>query len=186
MEKIALSNFMLEEPKTTEITINETTFIIYNDIPYEELLAHIQWAILLIVDDKGYISNPIKQTVQELVAVAAFTNIDFSKLELATITHSELYEMYDIIKKTGILKAVYENVCTDQLKFYDETLTKTLYSITDYRNSVAGIVELLSTQNTEMKERFQTVLDEFQDEEKVGNILKIAEAMGEIKQSPAE
>jgi hypothetical protein len=177
MEKVKLSSFQLAAPTTKSINIGETVFTVRRSIPYEDLLTHVQWAIMLIIDDKGYISEPVRIVIRELVLVAAFSNIDLSRLELSSITQHEVYEIYDIVKKTGIYAATVEFVSAEQLNFFNSTLDATLQSILNYRNSIAGMVELLSVKSETLKEQLSTVLEDFQDDEKIGNILKVAEAM---------
>lgn len=175
--KVSLTGFIVKPQEPSYHEIDGVTFAIKRDIPYEELLVHIQWAIMLITDSNGYISEPVKIACQELILVAAYTNLDMSRLELATIEQTELYEMYDIVKKTGIVATVKERIDKEQLSFYETTLTETLKSILNYRNSVAGIVELLSSQSAEIKEKLSDVLGEFNDPEKTENVLRIAEFM---------
>lgn len=183
MEKVKLSSFVPPESTITQATINDVVFDIKSDIPYEDLLTHIQWAILLITDSNGYISEPVKIACEELILVAAFTNLDMSRLELATIEQPEVYEMYDIVKKTGIVDKVKETINSQQLHFYETTLDATLKSILNYRNSVAGIVELLSSQSAELKEKFEDILEDFSDPAKTENVIKIAELMRGMQQT---
>lgn len=174
---VALSNFTLPAAKEKICTEFGTPFTIKYSIPYEELLTHMQWAIMLITDDNGYISEPVKIAVEELILCAAFTNLDFRRLELSTIKQAELYEMYDIVKKCGLVDAVQDFIDPDQLSFFNTTLAATLVSILNYRNSAAGIVELLSVKNEEMKTRFDDVLESFNDPEKTANVSRLAELM---------
>lgn len=177
MSKIQLSNFAPPSPTATSHSINGVDFEITSFIPYEDLLTSIQWAILLITDSKGYISEPVKIACRELILVAAYTNLDLSRLELAEISQRELYEMYDIVKNCGIISAVKATIDPDQLDFFLTTLDATLNSIMTYRNSAAGILELLSAESATMKENLSTILNDFNDTEKTATVVKMADFM---------
>lgn len=185
MNKISLAAFAVPESPTHAVTINDATFNVKEHVPYELLLTHIQWSLLLITDSNGYISEPVKRAVEELILVAAFTDLDFSRLELATIEQTEIYEMYDIIRKTGIYDAVLEHINPPQYHFYIDTLNATLASILNYRNSVAGMLELISTKSGEMKDQLSNILADFADPAKTENVIRVANLLKEVT-PPAE
>lgn len=177
LKKVSISNFAASRPMSIQKTVNGVHFNISPIIPYEDLLSHIQWALFLITDDHGYISYPIKVMSEELIMCAAFTDLDLRKLETAGLAATEMYEMYDILKVGGIIDLVKDTVDAEQQKFYHYTLDKTIESILNYRNSVAGMVELLASQSDELKTQLSATMSDFNDESKVGNLIKIAEML---------
>lgn len=177
LKKVSISNFATLRPEAVQKTINGVNFNINPVIPYEDLLSHIQWALFLITDDHGYISYPIKIMTEELIMCAAFTDLDLRRLETAGLAASEMYEMYDILKVSGIIDMIKDIVDVDQQKFYHYTLDKTIDSILNYRNSVAGMVELLAAQSDELKTKLSDTMLDFNDESKVGNLIKIADLL---------
>jgi len=174
--KVALNSFgTLPQPTSKDFKINNITFKCYTTKPYVEILSAIQWIIVLTTTDNGFISYPNLRICEEILLVHLYTNINVSRIEKAGITQGELYEIYDFLTHHGILPIIRGVISPEQLSFYHDTLYKTIESINTYRNSAAGMVELITSRSEDQSLKFEEIFADLQDPEKMGTMVKIAE-----------
>ena len=142
-KNVKLTQFRLGETQTKKLVINGVEVTVKETIPYEDVLAAIQWCIDYVIYDKPFISAPLKTIVVRMALLQFWTDIDMSFLETVKQV-SEFYEAYDIISKNNIYNEVYNAIDTEQKEFFFANVEETLKSIVDYRNSAQGIVDVLS------------------------------------------
>lgn len=185
---IPLSSFAVIESQTVSSKIStpggEISITIHKEIPYEQLLYAVQDTLFLLTDANGYISAPVKKAVSDIVLVAYFSNIQIPKLRDPSISQAEIFENYDVICRSGILSAILFNISTVQKDFYYNTLNETILSILNYRNSAAGIVELIAAKNEDLKAQLSDTLSDFNDPDKIQNVMKLADLFAAQTKKP--
>ena len=177
MDKIKISSMGAPEvPESRYLDIGAASVEIKPIIPYEEVLDMIQWCIDLIINDRPFLSAPLKRIVKDLAILKFYTNFDLSFLdEFHEMT--DIYSEYDVVKSFGVIKAITPFVDADQLKFFNETLDETLVSIINYRNSAVGVIDTLADDAREDISQMQGALDMIQDaaqNEKIANLIELA------------
>ena len=101
----------------------------------------IAWGINHIIDDRPFISAPLKRIFKDFCIIKFYTNIDLDDLDIVGCTPETVYEYYDIIKGSGILDYLKTNLNQEQLEFFEVTIEETLKSVVEYRNSAAGLLD---------------------------------------------
>lgn len=181
IERIKLANLgPIEEAPIEYLQIGDAVLQVKKYIPYEEMLDMIQWCIDYIINDRPFISAPLKEIIKNLAILNFFTNIDTSFL---TEYHDmkDIYEEYDLVYRHNVIDQIIPKIDEGQMKFFNETLDATLDSIMAYRNSAVGIIDALSQnaqRDTENMESAMSMINDPEQMEKLGKLLKFA---GEIK-----
>lgn len=178
MDKIKLSAMGLY-PKIDPIYIEvgATSVEVMPYIPYEQMLDMIQWCIDYIINDRPFLSAPLKHIMKNFAILKFYTNFDFSFLETYH-EMSEIYAEYDFIQRFDLMSKVIPLLDAIQMKFFDETLDQTLESIMKYRNSAVGIVDALAENAKNTTSSMQKSLDfigEGENAEKMAMLMKLAE-----------
>lgn len=178
IEKIKLANLgPIEESPIEYVQIGDAILQVKKYIPYEEMLDMIQWCIDYIINDRPFISEPLKKIIKDLAILHFFTNVDISFLtEYREM--KEIYEEYDLVYRHGVMQEVLPKIDEGLLKFFNETLDATLESIMAYRNSAVGIVDALAEnakKDTVDMEKAVAFMNQGDNGEKIMNLLKFAE-----------
>ena len=192
MDKIKLSAMgIFPKPEEKTIHIGEADVVVLTYIPYEQMLDMIQWCIDYVINDRPFLSAPLKRIMKNFAILKFYTNFDFDFLETYH-EMSEIYAEYDYIQRFGLLDQVLPLIDKTQLEFFDKTLDETLESIMAYRNSAVGIVDMLSENARKDTADMQAALDLIGDDEnaeKMAALMKLAEEIsGKMNptESPAE
>lgn len=178
MDKIKLSALGIPEAKESRsIQIGGATVEVKQVIPYEEMLDMIQYGIDFIINERPFISAPLKRIVKDFAILTFYTNFDTSAIKEATEMKT-IYEEYDLVTRFEVMEKVKPLIDQKQLAFFDATLEETLISIMKYRNSAVGIVDALSDVAKQSAGNMQEALDILSDDEqnqKLVNLLHFAE-----------
>lgn len=177
MDKIKLNTMgIFPKPEEQTIQIGEATVYVQTYIPYEQMLDMIQWCIDYIINDRPFLSAPLKRIMKNFAILKFYTNFDLGFLETYH-NMSDIYAEYDYIQRFGVLEQILPLIDADQLKFFNETLDETLVSIIAYRNSAVGIVEALaSNAKTEVSDMQQALdlLKSDENSEEIKSLMDIA------------
>ncbi len=189
IERIKLNTLgAIEEDPIEYMNIGNAVVTVHKYIPYEQMLDMIQWCIDYIINDRPFISAPLKRIIKDFAVLNFYTNFDFSFL---TEYHemADIYAEYDLVYRFGVMAKVKEFIDPRQLDFFENTLDETLESIMAYRNSAVGIVDALAENAQKDSDRMQKAMDLIGDEEKnkkISQLLKFAEEIKAPQTTQAE
>lgn len=173
---------VIEEVAPQYVQIGETVVTVERFIPYEKMLDMIQWCIDYIINDRPFISAPLKKIIKDFAILNFYTNFDFNFM---TEYHdmSEIYGEYDFVTRFNVIELVKQHIDANQLKFFEETLEETLQSISTYRNSAVGIVDVLAMKAKEDTNIMEQAMGLISDEDKNSQFVKLMK-MAESIQDP--
>lgn len=170
---------VIEEVAPQYVQVGEAVVTVERFIPYEKMLDMIQWCIDYIINDRPFISAPLKKIIKDFAVLNFYTNFDFNFLtEYQTM--DEIYGEYDFVYRFDVMSKVTQFIDQGQLEFFNHTLDETLDSIMAYRNSAMGIVDALASNAQQDVEKMSQALDLIKDEEQnkgVANLIKIAQEL---------
>lgn len=176
--KIRLSALgVIEEIAPQYVQIGEAVITVERFIPYEKMLDMVQWCIDYIINDRPFISAPLKRIIKDFAILNFFTNIDFNFLD-EYHDMADIYEEYDFVARFGVMEKVKEHISPEYLEFFDKTLDETLESITAYRNSAVGVIDALSANaknDTAAMEKAMEMVGDEQQMAKIGQLLQFAQ-----------
>ena len=189
IERIKLNTLgAIEEDPIEYMNIGQTVVMVHKYIPYEQMLDMIQWCIDYIINDRPFISAPLKRIIKDFGILNFYTNFDFSFL-MEYHDMADIYAEYDLVYRFGVMAKVKEFIDPGQLDFFEKTLDETLKSIMAYRNSAVGIVDALAENAQKDTDRMQKAMDLIGDEEKnkkISQLLKFAEEIKAPQTTQAE
>lgn len=177
MDKIKINSLGITpvvEPRYVQI--GEGTIEVRPEISYEEIFEMIQFGIDYIINDRPFLSAPLKRVIKDFAVLKFFTNIDFSFLE-AGHDMVDIYGFYDLVCKHQVMENVKPLLSVSQLKFFEETLDETLVSILAYRNSAQGVIETLAADADYNAKRMDDAMQLLGDEtqlERMNTLLNFA------------
>lgn len=178
IERIKLANLgPIKESPIEYVQIGDAVLQVKKYIPYEEMLDMIQWCIDYIINDRPFISAPLKKIIKDLAVLNFFTNVDTSFLT-EYYDMKDIYEEYDLVYRHNVMDQIIPKIDEGQMKFFNETLDATLESIMAYRNSAVGIVDALAEnakKDTGDMEKALAFMNQGDNREKIANLLKFAE-----------
>ena len=185
--KPKVSVLALGELKTDEIRylqINDACIEVYPSRNYQDIIDGAQTAIALILDNRTYVSEPIRQIISDIFLLRTYTNLDLYMFEEVEFRASQVYDIYGLLVQENVIDKVKALINQKQLQFWNDSVNSTLNGIIAYRNSAAGIINLFTEQQQEAATDFSGLLDSLKnlgDNENVQNLLKIIEELNPQK-----
>lgn len=171
MDKIKFAQLgHISLPETVDIQIGDATITVTPRIPFETFLDMVQWAINFIVDDRPFISEPLRRVVMDMAILKYYTNFDVSFMDDPTFSTHELFENYDLLISHNAIATVRQNMDGAQRDYFEVAVAKTAQSIVDYRNSAQGIVDQLTVNAKENTEALENAMSLIKDPDNMANV----------------
>lgn len=168
MAKITYSSLKLKLNTGTN-KIEGTDIEVLKYLPVEDKLALID--ITLQNSKEGSIYNSTKMDIFfHLYLVLMYTNINFTEKQ-----KEEPIKLYDILKSNGLIDKVIENMEEEEYTFLLDCLNQQAKDITEYKNSLAGVLFTFMEQLPERAEEIAAAVENF-DPSKFQNVLDFAKA----------
>lgn len=187
MKKVKLVSLgLLSQPEIVKLNIGDAEIEVKSFLPYEEVLDMIGWTVNKMVDGRGYVSEPVKSIIQEIAVCKYYTNLDFDEIDSADFVQGKLYEMYDFIAQHDIYDLIVSRIERKQIEFYERTSTATIESLIAYRNSAAGIIEVINAQGKDTNEGIKEALATLGNKEEFAEVFRMMEVTQPQPKVPAE
>lgn len=117
----------------------EIRYEVKHYLPFRDKISLVERVVNFSVDRSGFY-NPLRvRFFMTLEVVYAYTNLSFTEK-----AKEDSFKLYDILVSTGIFGNVV-NCIEDEWNEIQESVWATIDSIYKYRNSVAGILETISS-----------------------------------------
>ena len=114
-------------------------------LPFAEKLELVSRIINQSIDDNGFY-NPMRvKLYMTLEVVYAYTNLSFTEK-----MKEDPFKLYDILVSTGIFTDIIDCICEKDWAEIQENVWTTIKNIYDYRNSLMGIMEAVSTDYSQL------------------------------------
>lgn len=119
---------------------NDQTIEVKFYLPVNDKLKLISNVINLSADDNNF-SNPVKEDVYfALEIIENYTNISFTDKQKEDPT-----KLYDSFVSTGLYNKIIDMIPEDEIMRLKTGLQASVKAVYDYRNSVMGILDTIST-----------------------------------------
>ena len=120
--------------KNEEIVYEVKTYL-----PFKEKLEVVSNIINYSIDENNFY-NPMRvKLYTALEVIYAYTNLSFTEK-----MKEDPFKIYDIVINSGIFEKVIETI-GDEWKAIQEDVNSTIKNIYDYKNSAMGIMEMITT-----------------------------------------
>ena len=119
---------------------NDQTIEVKSYLPVNDKLKLISNVINLSADDNNF-SNPVKEDVYFAIEIIEnYTNISFTDKQREDPT-----KLYDSFVSTGLYNKIIDIIPEDEIMRLKTGLQASVKAVYDYRNSVMGILDTIST-----------------------------------------
>lgn len=141
MAKLAFTKLGLKANTDIEtFEFNEQTIEVKQYLPVNDKLALISEVINNSADENNF-ANPVKVEVYATVAIIeAYTNITFTDKQKEDIT-----KLYDKLVSSELYQAILHKIPVEEINSLFDALRSSIDAVYNYRNSVMGILENIST-----------------------------------------
>lgn len=159
MAKISFTKLGLKKnTNVINLTWNDQIIEIKEYLPIEEKIAIIERIVNQSLDDNNF-ANPVRVRINAaLEIVFAYTNINFTDKQ-----KEDRLALYDLLAGTGLLKAIYDALPSNEYTTMDTTVWEVIDEIYRYKTSVLGILQAVSQDYSNLE------LDADKIREKLGN-----------------
>ena len=108
-------------------------------LPIKEKLDLISNIINSSSDDNGYY-NPMRVKIFTVLEIVfAYTNLNFTAKQ-----KEDPFKLYDLLLSNGIYNDVIDSIWSEDIEEIQSATIQTIKNIYDYRNSVVGILDIVT------------------------------------------
>lgn len=171
MAKIAYGKLKLNTKRSEVITREweDLTIEVKQYLPVEEMAELVSRIVNFSVDTNGYY-NPIRIHIYLLVdTFLTCTNVTVTEKQ-----KEDIYKLYDELKDSEIYKIVPNYIYQEVLNYVNELI----HNIYEYKNSVYGILDGISSDYSQMDLDAQKIRDEIADPENLTLLKDILTKLG--------
>lgn len=151
-------NFEIVEKVFTNAKGENITYEVNKVIPFETKVEMVSSIINNSVDENGFY-NPMRvKMYMTLAIVEYYTNFSFTEK-----MKEDPFKLYDTIVSNGIVANVIDGIDDVEWEDIQDNVWSTIKNIYDYKNSMAGILEMVSTDYSNMSLDATSIRDALAD-----------------------
>jgi hypothetical protein len=163
-----------------EIVVNHETskgenvqFEVKNYLPIKERMELVSRIINQSTDDNGFY-NPMRvKLYTTLEVVYAYTNLTFTPKQ-----KEDPFKLYDLLVSTGLYDNIANHICREDLEELEGSIWDTIKSIYDYKNSVMGILDDISTDYSNLNLDASEIHSKLADPENMALLRQVLDKLG--------
>lgn len=163
-----------------EIIVNHETskgenvqFEVKNYLPIKEKMELVSRIINQSTDDNGFY-NPMRvKLYTTLEVVYAYTNLTFTPKQ-----KEDPFKLYDLLVSTGLYDNITNHICREDLEELEGSIWDTIKSIYDYKNSVMGILDDISTDYSNLNLDASEIHSKLADPENMALLRQVLDKLG--------
>lgn len=151
----------------------EIQYEVKSYLPLEEKLTLISNIINQSIDDNGYY-NPIRvQLYTVLEVVYAYTNISFTAKQ-----KENPFKLYDQLVSTGIFQNIKNHIFEEDWIEIEKGVLSVIDNIYKYKNSAMGVLEMITTDYTDLNLDAQNIQKALGDPENLTLLKDVMTKLG--------
>lgn len=174
MAKLAFSKLGLKVSDAVDpVMFGENTIEVKQYLPLEDKITLIQNVLNATVDDSGYY-NPMKlNTFKVIEMIAFYTNISFTEKQ-----RENPYKLYDQIVSSGLWDTLKVSIPISEWNYIEDNMYALIDNIYNYRNSMAGILENINTDYSQLDAMAEDIQKNLSDKENLTLVKDVLTKMG--------
>jgi hypothetical protein len=174
MAKLAFSKLGLKsDNQVVELHINEQIIEVKQYLPVNDKLGLISRVINLSADQNNF-ANPVKVEVfGALEIIQAYTNLSFTEKQ-----KEDVCKLYDLLESNGIIDKVINAIPKKEYDFLLDGINESIKAVYAYRNSVMGIMEIVSQDYSNLDLDATTISEKIQNPENLTLLKDVLTKLG--------
>lgn len=151
----------------------EVYYEVKHYLPFEEKLELVSRIINQSIDDNGFY-NPMRvKLYMTLEVVYAYTNLSFTEK-----MKEDPFKLYDILVSTGIFTDIINVIREKDWSEIQDNVWSTIKNIYDYKNSVMGVLEMASSDYSDLNLDAQNIQKALGDPENLSLLKNVMTKLG--------
>lgn len=151
----------------------EVYYEVKHYLPFEEKLELVSRIINQSIDDNGFYNLMRVKLYMTLEVVYAYTNLSFTEK-----MKEDPFKLYDILVSTGIFTDVINVIREKDWSEIQDNVWSTIKNIYDYKNSVMGILEMVSSDYSDLNLDAQNIQKALGDPENLSLLKNVMTKLG--------
>ena len=174
MAKVGLNKLgLVKNTEQVDFMWNGQKIEVIQYLPLEKKLEVISNIINESVDLKGYYSPYRLDLFMTIAVVQNYTNISFTDKQ-----KEDLGKLYDLLISSGFYNEIKTRIRSSEIDYIEEKITKTIHSIYEYKNSAAGILDIISTDYKDTTFDMEQLTNDIQNPETLGLLKDVLTKLG--------
>lgn len=159
MAKLSFTKLSLKnDNQVINILHNEQNIEVKQYLPITTKMDMVTEIINNSIDENNFF-NPIKLNLYtELGIIENYTNISFTDKQ-----KEDIFKLYDLLKGNRIIEKVINVIPEAEYENLIDTINKSIESIYNYKNSVMGILETVSTDYSNLDLNISKIQEKLSD-----------------------
>lgn len=142
-------------------------------LPFSEKISLVSNVINYSVDGNGFY-NPMRLRLYTTLEIVNFyTNLTFTDK-----MREDPFKMYDILTSSGIFDDISQAICENDLVEIYESVYDSIQNIYDYKNSVMGILDTVSTDYDNLTLDATEIKNQLSDENNLSLLRDVLSKLG--------
>lgn len=159
---------------TNELTYGEQTIEVKEYLPIEDKMEIVQDIIEKCNEYETKFYNPgIVEIYLCLNIVYKYTNLSFTEKQ-----KENALKLYNTLVSSGFYSKVLEMIKEEEIEMIKDMLKKSIKSIYNFRNSILGVMEAMTTDYSAVDMDVTNIQDKLTDPEALATLKKLAEMTG--------
>lgn len=164
---------LTKDTSVSTIEYNGQEIEIKNYLPIEEKLNLVSNIINASIDQNGYY-NPARVYFHTILQmIYAYTNINFTDKQ-----KEDEKKLYDLLVSSGFSATIFGEINPYEYQQIKDWVTATIHNIYEYKNSAAGILDIISTDYKDTELDVEKLTNNIANPETVGFLKDVLTKMG--------
>lgn len=175
MAKVTFTKLGLNKNANVDtITWNDQVIEVKQYLPMSEKLELVSTIINNSIDDNGYY-NPMRVYINTIIEVIlTYTNITVTEKQ-----KEDILKLYDLFVSSGLSgKIIGETINPYEYQQIQKWVHETINSIYNYKNSVLGILDTISTDYSDLNLEANEIFTKLADKENLGLVRDVLTKLG--------
>jgi hypothetical protein len=161
MAKLAFTKISkVKSLPTQSYSFGEETIEVEQYLPLNDKITLIENVIELAGDEVGFFNIVKLEAYYRIYMIKNYTNITFTEKQMEDIT-----KLYDLIELNGVWKAIESMIPEKERTYIWNNILELAQRITDYNNSVLGILKTVGQDYGENENKVNDLLFKLTDSE---------------------
>ena len=148
-------------------------FEVKSYLPIKEKMDLVSNIINQSTDDNGFYNPMIVKLYTTLEVVYAYTNLTFTSKQ-----KEDPFKLYDLLVSSGLYDTITSHICNEDLEELESSIWDTIKSIYDYKNSVMGILDDISTDYSNLNLDASEIHSKLADPENMALLRQVLDKLG--------
>lgn len=178
MAKLAYSKLKVkvnEDIKTFDYKVGDETLTIEvkQYLPFEDKIKILEKVINMSADEMHFYNTSKLNMFLDLEIAEKYTNLTFTDS-----AKEKFIKLYDELTSSGLMAQIYDAMASSELNWLETNLMETVKSIYQYNNSIYGIINMITTDYSELGGELAEMQEKISNPKNLGLLKDVLTKLG--------